>query len=260
MMNLRFTQINMLKNHFIKAFEKVKEETDEDKSPKLYKNLMKFHWGHLDEFIPCYLLRCVLRSMEEVMKWQATLPDRTLPLWLEIKAYWMEHKKRYIQRLEDLKEMPRYVIPKVKIEKDAKGKRILEPDTSPPDWFGVDEQRLQDHLMNLNLTDEYKLFSKLALVDPLCKEGKSHKNALKRVENEIYEDFPQWNGPADLLSQGEIHVETINHNEPPPKVKKGKSMKKMKTDLKRSGTKTLAKATFKIVRVPAPPSCPFIPN
>jgi hypothetical protein len=87
----------------------------------------------------------------------------------------------------------------------------------------MDEKRLQDHLTNLNLTDEYKLFSKLGLVDPLD-PAKSHKNALKRIENEIYEDFPQWNGPTDLLSPREITVQTQVNPEP---------LKKKKSKLKK---------------------------
>ena len=50
--------------------------------------------------------------------------------------------------------------------------------------------------MNLNLTDEFKLFSKLALVNPMDPD-KSLKNALKKVDNEIYEDFPQFIGKIE---------------------------------------------------------------
>jgi hypothetical protein len=114
MMNLRFTQINMLKNHFIKAFIEYKETIDPDVSAAKFKNFARFNWNHMEEFIPCYLLRCMLRSMEEVMKWQATLPDVTLPKWLEIKAFWMEHKKRYLDRLENINSLQPYksLIPK----------------------------------------------------------------------------------------------------------------------------------------------------
>ena len=68
-MSLRFTQMHMLRNHFIKAFIDYKDKIDEEKSPKLVKNMAKFNWDLMENFISCWLLRCVLRSMEESMKW-----------------------------------------------------------------------------------------------------------------------------------------------------------------------------------------------